>query len=230
MTVPSRMSLRRIPEALHLKVRIAFAAGWDALIDTHTDQALQFVCEFAPRVPVLEGLDLYFQVIAVPEPMQEPVRVRTLTTLDLESLPPLTQLPPLIGWHRLRPDLVLERQRYLHRYHEKTRELARMVGARAAEAVIATHVENAIGFVELLRGTMPANVAADRYLREFNLPAGAAEMVMQRVRARVAGDELTAQYDEPPPRRVEPARPAPPRQDPAPEADPTLPEAAARGF
>lgn len=209
MTVPSRMSLRRIPDALHLKVRIAFSAGWDALIDTHTDQALQFVCEFAPRIPVLDGLDLYFQVTAVPEAMQEPVRVRTLTTLDLESLPPLTQLPPLTGWRRFRPDLVLERQRYLHRYHEKTRELARMVGARAAEAIVATHVENAIGFVELLRGTMPANVAADRYLREFDLPASVAEMVMQRVRARVAGDELTAQYNEPPPRPVEPPPPAP---------------------
>ena len=208
MTVPSRMSLRRIPDALHLKVRIAFAAGWDALIDTHTDQALQFVCEFAPRIPVLDGLDLYFQVTAVPEAMQEPVRVRTLTTLDLESLPPLMQLQPLTGWHRFRPDLVLERKRYLHRYHEKTRELARMVGARAAEAIVATHVENAIGFVELLRGTMPANVAADRYLREFNLPASVAEMVMQRVRARVAGDELTAQYNEPPPRAVEPPAPA----------------------
>jgi hypothetical protein len=209
MTVPSRMSLRRIPDALHLKVRIAFSAGWDALIDTHTDQALQFVCEFAPRTPVLDGLDLYFQVTAVPEAMQEPVRVRTLTTLDLESLSPLTQLPPLTGGHRVRPDLVLERQRYLHRYHEKTRELARMVGARAAEAVVATHVENAIGFVELLRGTMPANVAADRYLREFELPASVAEMVMQRVRARVAGDELTAQYNEPPPRPVEAPSPAP---------------------
>ena len=29
---------------------IAYAAGWEALIDTHTDQALQFVCEFAPRI------------------------------------------------------------------------------------------------------------------------------------------------------------------------------------
>jgi hypothetical protein len=225
MTVPSRMSLRRIPDALHLRVRIAFAAGWEALIDTHTDQALQFVCEFASRVPALDGLDLYFQVTAVPEAMQEAVRVRTLTTLDLESLSPLMQRPPLTGWRRFRPDLVLERQRYLHRYHEKTRELARMVGARAAEAVVATHVENAIGFVELLRGTMPANEAADRYLREFNLPASVAQMVMQRVRARVAGDELTAQYDEPPPPPPPPSPQSPPAPPPA-SANPAWPSAA----
>ena len=84
MTAPSQMSLRRIPDALRLKVRIAYAAGWDALIDTHTAQALQFVCEFAPRLPVLAGLDLYFRVTAVPEAMQEAVRLGTLTVLDVE--------------------------------------------------------------------------------------------------------------------------------------------------
>ena len=90
MTLPSRMSLRRIPAPLHLPVRIAYAAGWEALIGTHTSQALQFVCEFAARLPVLDALDLYFQVVAVPEAMQEVVRTRTLTMLELESLPPLT--------------------------------------------------------------------------------------------------------------------------------------------
>ena len=196
MTVPSRMSLRRVPEDKHLEVRIAYAAAWEALIDTHTRQALQFVCEFASRVPVLEGMDLYFQVTAVPETMHEVVRSRTLTALDLESLPPLIEVPPLTGWRRLRLDLVLEHGRYRRRYREKTLELARMVGARAAEALVATHVENAIGFTQLLRGTMPVNAAADHYLREFSLPASVSQMVMQRVQARVAGDELTAQYND----------------------------------
>jgi hypothetical protein len=207
MTVPSQMSVRRIPEALHLKVRVAYAAAWEALVGTHTDEALQFVCEFASRLPVLEGLDLYLHVTAIPEAMQETVRFRTLTALDLESLPALTELPALSGWKLLRIDLLLEQQRYRHRYHEKTLELARMVGARAAEAIVATHVENAIGFAQLLKGAMPVNAATDRYLREFGLPANVAQMVMQRVQARVAGEELTAQYEELPPQPLEPVSP-----------------------
>src|SRR6185437_14230971 len=87
MTVPSQMSLRRIPDAMHLRVRVAYAAGWEALIDTYTRQAVQLVTEFAPRISVLRGLDLYFQVTAVPEAMHEVVRSRTLTALDLESIP-----------------------------------------------------------------------------------------------------------------------------------------------
>ncbi len=205
MTVPSQMSLRRIPDALHLPVRVAYAASWEALIDTHTRQALQFVGEFAPRISVLDGLDLYFRVTAVPEAMHEVVRSRTLTAVDLKSIPQQLELPVLTGWSRLRLDLVLEHNRYRRRHQERTLELARMAGARAAEAVVATHVENALELAWLLKGVMGVKATTDHYLREFGLAAGIAQMVMQRVQARVAGDELTAQCDEPPPPGVEPA-------------------------
>jgi hypothetical protein len=213
MSVPSRMSLRRIPASFHLPVRVAYAAGWEALIGTHTSQALQFVCEFAARLPVLDALDLYFQVVAVPEAMQEVVRTRTLTGLELESLPALTTMTELQGWQRLRPDLVLTQYRFRRRYRERTLQLARMVGARAAEAVIATHVENAIGFTQLLKGQMPVEQATDQYLREFGLAASTAQMVWQRVQARVAGEALTEQYEDPQPPVIEEVEPLVPRAE-----------------
>ena len=52
---------------------------------------------------------------------------------------------------------------------------------------------------------MTVQAATDHYLREFGLPASVAQMVMQRVQARVAADELTAHVDEPPPPSLEPA-------------------------
>ena len=201
------MSLRRIPDAMHLQVRVAYATSWEALIDTHARQALQFVTEFAPRISVLEGLDLYFRVTAVPEAMHEVVRSRALTAVDLKTVPQPAELTALTGWQRLRLDLVLEHNRYRRRYQERTLELARMAGARAAEAVVATHVENALELAWLLKGVMPVKAVTDHYLREFDLPAGVAEMVMQRVQARVAGDELTAQYDELLPSGLEPVAP-----------------------
>jgi hypothetical protein len=69
--------------------------------------------------------------------------------------------------------------------------------------VIATHVENAIGFTGLLRAVMPVEQSTDHYLREFSLSAGTAQMVWQRVQARVAGEALTAQYADPVPPRLE---------------------------
>jgi hypothetical protein len=221
MSTPSQMSLRRIPEALHLRVRIAYASAWEALIGTHTSQALQFVCEFASRTPVLRALDLYFEVVAVQAGMQESVRTRCLTSLELESLPPLAAPVPLRGWQVLRIDRFIEHQQYRRRFEEKTVQLARMVGARAAEAVIATHVENVISFYELLRGLMPVDQVTDHYLREFSLQSSAAQMVSQRVQARVAGEELTAQYSDPPPPPVdpEPAEPEP-EHEPDPDSEP----------
>jgi hypothetical protein len=219
MSTPSQMSLRRIPEALHLRVRIGYASAWEALIGTHTSQALQFVCEFSSRTPVLRALDLYFEVVAVPAGMQESVRTRCLTSLELESLPPLTAPVPLRGWQILRVDRFVERQQYRRRFEEKTVQLARMVGARAAEAVIATHVENVIGFYELLRGVMPVDQVTDHYLREFSLQSSTAQMVLQRVQARVAGEELTAQYSDPLPPPLD-AEPAEADTEPEPEHDP----------
>jgi hypothetical protein len=221
MTAPSQMSLRRIPDELHLKVRIAYSAGWEALIETHTRQALEFLCEFAQRLPPLEALNLFFQVIAVPLTMQEEIACRTLIALDLESLPPLRRPAKLTGWQRLRPDLLLENERLRRRFNEKTVDLAHMVGARAAEAVISTHVENAIEFTRLLRGVMPVDAATDRYLVEFALPATIASMVEQRVRARVAGAELVAQYADALPADPEYQAPAsPPPALPVAEAPP----------
>lgn len=203
MATPSQMSLKRIPDALHLKVRIAYAAAWESLIDTYARQMLEFVCEFASRVPALDGMDLFFRVMPVPDTMQEVVRVRTLTSLDVESLQPLTRRPKLTGWRRLRLDLILEHQRAQRRYQERTLELARMVGARAAEQVVATHVENAVELTRLLKGVLSTNVATEHYLVEFSIPDTIAQMVSQRVQARIAGAELTAQTDELPPHLFE---------------------------
>jgi hypothetical protein len=141
--------------------------------------------------------------------MHEVVRSRTLTALDLSTIPAAAELPALTGWHRLRLDLQLEHQRYRKRYHERTLELATMAGSRAAEAVVAAHVENALELAWLLKGVLPVNAVADHYIREFGLSAGVAQMVLQRVQARVAGDELTAPFDVP----------MPPVPEAAPEAD-----------
>jgi len=203
------MSLRRIPTCLHLTIRIAYASAWEALVRTHTDQAVQFIHEFAPRIAPLAAIELYFRVVAVPDPMQEVVRTRTLTSLEIDTLAPLVSIPTLRGWQWLRLDLVLEHRRYRRRHQESTLQLARMVGARAAEAIVATHVANAIEFCGLVRGVLTVEQAADHYLREFSLASSAAHMVSQRVQARVVGQELTFHDDGPLPRVPAQSSPAP---------------------
>jgi len=228
MTVPSEMSLRQIPPALRTRVRVACAVAWEALVETHTVEARQFIGEFANRVSPVQALQLYFDVVPVPGEMREPVWTQTLSTLDLDCLPAQTPMPSITGWKWLRLDLILKLTQYRKSYHEKTVELAQLVGARAAETVTATHVSNAHAFALLLRGVMPVERAEGEYLRWFYLPLATAQTVMQRVQAAVAGEHLAAQYAEPEVFELEPATeeqpvyPAP-APDPLPESSPPLP-------
>jgi hypothetical protein len=191
------MPIRQFPRALRTRVRVAYAVAWEALIDSHTAQAHQFIGEFSSRVTPLEALELYLQVVPVSEPMQEPIRSRALASLELEDLPARAPFPVLKGWRLLRPDLVIKLLRYRRAYHERTLELARMVGARAAEAVTATHVKNAHDFAELLESCLPVERAVEEYQRAFYLPLGAGQVVMQRVKATLAGSHLAAEYAQP---------------------------------
>jgi hypothetical protein len=181
-------------------VRIAYAVAWEGVITTHSNQALEFILEFSSRIAPLDALDLYFRVVAVPEPMQESVRTRTLPELDLDCLTPANPLPTLSGWQLvLRPDLALKMVRYRRDYMETTFQLARMVGARAAEAVTTTHVSHATEFARLLGGALPVDKAVAHYVFVFNLSQAMAQTVFQRVQATLAGQELAQAY-----RRAEP--------------------------
>jgi hypothetical protein len=188
------MPVRQFPRAFRARVRIAYAVAWEALISTHTEQARQFIEEFSNRIAPLEALELYLTVVPAAEAMREPVRTRTLSILDIDCLPQQTPLPVLRGWRALRPDLLVKLIRYRREYAEKTVELARLVGARAEEAITATHVNNARQFTELLRELLPVERAIGEYLRAFYLSLGAGQLVLQRVKSEAAGSELAAQY------------------------------------
>jgi hypothetical protein len=188
------MPVRQFPRHLRARVRVAYAVAWEALVDTHTEQALEFIGEFASRLSPLDALELYFTVAPVSESMHEAIRTRTLATIELDCLPPRAPLPVLRGWRLFRLDLVLKLFRYRRAYHEKTLELAKMVGAQASEKVTNTHVRNAREFADLLASLMPVERAVAAYLRAFYLPLGAGQVVMQRVKAAVAGSHLAMEY------------------------------------
>ena len=210
MPIPSRMSVRSIPREFHAKARIAYAVAWEGVITTHSNQVLEFILEFSSRIAPLDALDLYFRVVAVPEPMQESVRTRALPELDLDCIPPVNPLPSLGGWQLLfRPDLALKVIRYRRDYAEQTLQLARMVGARAAEAVTATHVSHATEFARMLAGVVPVEKSVAHYVFVFNLTQAMATSVLQRVQATLAGHELAQAYSHAPPPFSPSPHPAP---------------------
>jgi hypothetical protein len=204
------MSMRGIPRELHAPARIAYAVAWEGVITTHSNQVLEFILEFSSRIAPLDALDLYFRVVAVPEPMQESVRTRALPELDLDCISPVNPLPTLTGWQLIfRPDLAIKMIRYRRDYAETTLQLARMVGARAAEAVTSTHVSHAMEFARMLAGSVPVDKAVAHYVFVFNLSQTMAQTVLQRVQATLAGQQLAQAYSHAPPPFSPSPHPAP---------------------
>ena len=191
MSTITLASLRQFPETLRPELQVAYAAAREALVATHTAQAVKFTEEFSRRLPPLEALDLYFRVVPVPGPMIESVVSRALVSLDLGRLPSLPRIPCVLGCIKpLRLDLTLSLLRRRRQQIETTLQLARLAGARAADAVLDTHVLNAARIAEILHETVWVDDAVSHYIHTFRLPLPTAYMVFQRTRAMVADRNL----------------------------------------
>jgi hypothetical protein len=187
----SLASLRQFPESIRPRLQVAYAAAREALVDTHQMQALRFTQEFARRMPPLDALDLYFMVVPVPQPMIESVVTRTLVALDLDRLPVAPPTPSFLSSIRIfRLDLTLMLLRQRRQTIEMTQQLARLAGARAADAVLDTHVLNAAHIAGILHETVWVDDAVSHYIHSFRLSLPTAYMVFQRTRAMVADRNL----------------------------------------
>jgi hypothetical protein len=200
VSVSNLVSIRQFPEALRPRLQVAYAEAREALVATHVEQAVQFTREFARRLPPFEALDLYFRVVAVPHPMEEYIVSRALVDLEVvrlaQSPPKASVLEHLKNFHL---EGALETLRQQRQYLETTYQLARLAGARASEAVLATHVENAIRVVDILEETIWVDEAVSHYVHTFRLPLATAHMVFQRARARVVDRYLNGMAAAPAP-------------------------------
>ncbi len=199
MTFPSRMSTRRFPRPLRLRLRIAYASAWESLIAIHAALALQCVHEIGVHLPALDALDLYFHVVPVPRRMREAVRNRALSEIRLALLPPPPPPPPLpeagnggSGWARLRGPLL--RLRLRRRSRAMARLLARRAAARAADEILATHVTNVLNLTYLLAGHLSLDGAVVQYSREFAVPRPVAVLLRARVRVEAASAHLAERF------------------------------------
>src|SRR5688572_26720715 len=128
-----RPGYRRLSESARHRLEVATAMAWEALVEAHIGQALEFIALFADRLPLEEALNRYIVEMDMGDTMGAAVRTRVLvTTEDREGTSPATVtrnaeldgdsdavIPRAEddgeGWRRFLPDVmmrgVLERQR-----------------------------------------------------------------------------------------------------------------------
>ena len=192
MFAPTLTSVRRLPPALRGQLQVAYARAWQALSDTHFQQAVLFSRRVADRLALGEALDRYFREVAVPVAMQETVRARAL--LELADTVPGVADADTGGdpWQRLRPDRLVESVRRRAQWVEDTTLQCRMAACLADAAVAETHTRMAVEVAGLLGDSMPIDEAVMVYVRSFDLPARDSDAVFRAALARLGAQQLTA--------------------------------------
>src|SRR5215211_8031328 len=89
-----RPTYRRLSESVRHRLEVATAMAWEALVDAHVEQALEFMALFQDRLDLEECIDRYAREMDLPETMASTVRTRVLVTVEgAESARPEDSLP-----------------------------------------------------------------------------------------------------------------------------------------
>ena len=79
----------RVQEDLRRRINLAAARAEDALFETHVENALIFGKALAAEVPLHEAVDLYLEIMSVPEGVSDVVFNRALRSVADAELPPV---------------------------------------------------------------------------------------------------------------------------------------------
>lgn len=198
MPAPNPRLPRNLPESVRRRVEVATAMAWEALVETHTRQAIDFVRLFEDRMELEHALIRYLREMDLSETIASAIRSRVLIEYEAEPEPTAVQLQLHAddadvdeaeddeGWRRFMPDAVMRDLRQRQRRNEETDMLLELSLARAEEETIRTHIDNAITFVALLDGYTTMGRAVKYYLAAISLAGGRAQAVFQRTMARLA--------------------------------------------
>lgn len=84
----------RVHEDLRHRINLAAARAEDAVFETHVENALVFAKALADEVPLPEAVEMYLEIMMIPEGASDVVFNRALRTVADDVLPPL---PPARG-------------------------------------------------------------------------------------------------------------------------------------
>lgn len=178
--------------------------AWEALLEAHTEQALEFIALFEDRLALEDALNKYIREMDLPETMAAAVRTRVLVTLEEDEENEEPDSVPIraedgdveVGlenddrWRRFRPDVVMRGVFERQRRNDEVDRLVELAIARAEEQVMKTHVDNAITFAALFEDAGSLSRGVSQYISSLNLVGGRAQSVLQRTMARLADVHL----------------------------------------
>ncbi|HSJ23997.1 MAG TPA: hypothetical protein VK929_04920 [Longimicrobiales bacterium] len=187
-----------LSEPLRRRVELAIAVAQERLLSTHVDHALRLIQLVGDRVPFENALGIYTRLLRLSDDEARVITTRALAILgervvdggDTTAFDEGRGEPPPPEDESQRSFLRNMRQRLRGRVNDDMRRFVELSAARTEVALLNTHVENGLNFVELLDKEQPAAEAVETYLDALEVRESVAEVTYYLVLARIADEEI----------------------------------------
>jgi hypothetical protein len=183
-----------ISEPMRRRVELAIAVAQERLLSTHVAHALKLIQLVGDQVPFENALSIYTRLLRLSDDEARVITTRALATLGERAAssnvwPELAAEPEPEEEPETRPSfsfMNIMRQRLRGRVNEDLRRWVELAAARTEVALLDTHVENALNFVELLEKEQPITEAVELYLDALEVRESIAEVTYYLALARLA--------------------------------------------
>ena len=183
-----------LSDAAQKRADIAIAMAEERLLETHVEHALKLIELTGNHIEFDEALDIYTRLLRLSADDARSITTQALARLGERGEPAswTSEKRPAektTGDDR-RSILTSFRSRLRGRVNDELRTWVEYQAARTEVALLETHVQNALHFVDILKSEVPANEAVEVYLDALEVRDSIAEVVYYIALARVAEDHL----------------------------------------
>jgi hypothetical protein len=195
---------RDISETMRRRVELAVAVAQERLLSTHVNHALGLIQLVGDQVPFENALNIYTRMLRLSDDESRVITTRALAILgeraaETEDWPEFAtapETPPQNGETARRKFMTQFRSRLRGRVKDDLRRWVELVAARTEIAILNTHVDNAMNFVELLEKEAPFSESVELYLEALEVRESIAEVAYYMALSRLAEQHLPAGPDD----------------------------------
>jgi len=194
--VKNPFTSRDLPEPMRRRVELAIAVAQERLLSTHVNHALGLIQLVGDQVPFENALNIYTRMLRLSDDESRVITTRALAILgeraaETEEWPEFASdhaqpAPAENGETARRKFMNTFRQRLKGRVNEDLRRYVELAAARTEIAILDTHVDNAMNFVELLEKEQTFNESVELYLEALEVRESIAEVAYYMALTRLS--------------------------------------------
>ena len=180
------------------RVELAIAVAQERLLATHVDHALNLIQLVGQQVPFENALAIYTRLLRLSDDEARVITTRALAILgeraaESESWPDLITAAEIKeasdegGRKRI---MTTFRQRLRGRVNDDLRQWVELAAARTEVAILNTHVDNAMNFVDLLEKEQPFSESVELYLEALEVRESISEVAYYFALTRLSEKHL----------------------------------------